>query len=66
VTTNPNSSDTRKLKKRISRSTVELAYTKAVEMGGKIKGPKALGIPGAGSYLYLMLIRFGVIKQGEA
>ena len=53
-------------KKSISRSTVDLAYTKAVEMDGTVKGPKALGIPGAGSYLYPMLIRFGVIKQGEA
>ena len=53
-------------KKSISRSTVDLAYTKAMEMDGTVKGPKALGIPGAGSYLYPMLIRFGVIKQGEA
>ena len=53
-------------KKSISRSTVDLAYRKAVEMGGTVKGPKTLGIPVAGSYLYPMLIRFGVIKQGEA
>ena len=66
VTTNPNSPDTRKLKKSISRSTVELGYKRTREMDGMVPGPKALGIPGAGSYLYPMLIRFGVIKQGEA
>ena len=51
--------------KSISRSTVDLALKTALEMGGKVKGPKALGIPGASSYLYPMLIRFGVIKKGE-
>ena len=49
-----------KKRKSISRSTVELAYTKAME--GEIKGPKALGVPGAGSYLYLVFLRIGVIK----
>lgn len=47
------------LKKSISRSTVDLALRAALEK--EIKGPKALGIPGAGSYLYPMFIRFGVI-----
>lgn len=47
------------LKKSISRSTVDLALRTALEK--EIKGPKALGIPGAGSYLYPMFIRFGVI-----
>ncbi len=46
-------------KKSISRSTVDLALRTALEK--EIKGPKALGIPGAGSYLYPMFIRFGVI-----
>ena len=45
--------------KSISRSTVDLALRTALE--NEIKGPKALGIPGAGSYLYPMFIRFGVI-----
>ena len=45
--------------KSISRSTVDLALKNACEK--EIKGPKALGIPGAGSYLYPMFIRFGVI-----
>lgn len=48
------------LKKSISRSTVDLALKKAQEK--QISGPKALGLPGAGSYLYPMLVRFGVIR----
>ena len=48
--------------KSISRSTVDLALKKALEQGGRVKGPKALGIPGSGSYLYPMLIRFRVIE----
>ena len=60
------SSTGEKLKKSISRSTVDLAYQRAVEMCGVVKGPKALGIPGAGSYLFPVLVQFGVIKQGGA
>ena len=48
-------------KKSISRSTVDLALRTALEK--EIKGPKALGIPGAGSYLYPMFVRFGVITS---
>lgn len=48
-----------KREKSISRSTVELGYKKAREMG-VVKGPKALGLPGAGSYLWPVLIRLGV------
>ena len=44
--------------KSISRSTVELGYKKAREMG-IVRGPKALGLPGAGSYLWPVLIRLG-------
>ena len=55
----------KQLKKSISRSTVDLALKTALEMDGKVKGPKKLNTPGAGSYLYPMLIRFGVIKKGE-
>lgn len=50
-------------KKSISRSTVELAYSRAKEMDGIVKGPKALGIPGAGSYLYPVFVKLGVIKN---
>jgi hypothetical protein len=66
VTTNPNSPDTWKLKKSISRSTVELGYKRAREMGGVVKGPKALGLPGAGSYVFILLREFGVIKEQGA
>ena len=66
VTTNPNSPDTRKLKKSISRSTVELGYKRAREMDGSVPGPKALGIPGAGSYVFILLREFGVIKEQGA
>lgn len=48
-----------KREKSISRSTVEYGYKKAREMG-VVNGPKALGLPGAGSYLYPVLIRLGV------
>lgn len=47
--------------KSISRSTVDLALKNALAQEGFVSGPKALGIPGAGSYLYPMFIRFGVI-----
>ena len=49
--------------KSISRSTVELAYTKATEMGGNVAGPRALSIPGAHSYLYPILVKLGVIRK---
>lgn len=48
-----------KREKSISRSTVELGYKKARKLG-IVRGPKALGLPGAGSYLWPVLIRFGV------
>ena len=40
-------SDGTKKAKSISRSTVELGYRRAREAGGIVKGPKALGLPGA-------------------
>ena len=49
-------------KKSISRSTVERAMKTALEMEGKVPGPKALNVPGAHSYLYPIFVRFGVIK----
>ena len=57
--------DGKRKKKSVSRSTVDLAYRKAREMGGQVKGPKALCTPGAGSYLFPMLKRFGVIEISE-
>lgn len=53
-------------KKSISRSTVELGYKRAVEAGGIVTGPKKLNVPGAGSYLYPMFIRFGVINNNSS
>lgn len=50
-------------KKSISRSTVELAYRKAQEADGDVAGPRALGIPGAHSYLYPILVKLGVIRK---
>ena len=47
--------------KSISRSTVDLALKKTREK--EITGPRALGVPGAGSYLYAMFVRFGLINH---
>ncbi len=48
--------------KSISRSTVERAMKTALEMDGKVPGPKALNVPGAHSYLYPIFVRFEVIE----
>ena len=50
--------------KSISRSTVDHALKNAREK--EISGPKALGIPGAGSYLYPLFIRFGLIENDSS
>lgn len=47
--------------KTITRATIELAYRRAKAMGGVVTWPKKLGVFGA-SYLYPMLVRFGVLK----
>ena len=55
--------------KSISRSTVDLALKNALTVQaqeGFVSGPKKLNVPGAGSYLYPMLVRFGVIKSGDS
>ncbi|MCC8150362.1 MAG: hypothetical protein LIO96_02605 [Lachnospiraceae bacterium] len=54
--------------KSITRSSIEMAYKKSLEMEGKVSGPKKLGVFGA-SYLYPVFIRLGVIScesQAEA
>ena len=54
--------------KSISRLTAELALKNALEIQakeGRVSGPRKLGVPGAGSYLYAMLQRFGVINNRE-
>lgn len=50
--------------KTITRATIELVYRRAKEMSGVVSGPKKLGVFGA-SYLYPMLVRFGVIQKIE-
>lgn len=50
-------------KKSISRSTVDLAYEHVVEMKGCVPGPRSLHIPGAGSYVYGIFKRLGVISS---
>jgi len=60
--------DGKRKDKSISRSTVELAYRTGLELmktEGCVRGPKALGVPGAGSYLYSLFLRFGVIAAGD-
>ena len=50
--------------KSITRASVVMAYERAVEMNGIVPGPKKLGVFGA-SYLYPVLVRFGVIKKAS-
>lgn len=47
--------------KSITRSSVEIALMKAVELQGNVSGPKKLKAFGA-SYLYPVFIRLGLIK----
>jgi hypothetical protein len=48
-----------KKEKTISRSAVERAFSTALEK--EMMGPRQLGAPGAGSYLFSIFVRFGVI-----
>ncbi len=50
--------------KSVTMATVKICYQKAVEMGGIVAGPKKLGVFGA-SYLYPVLLRFGVIHTPQ-
>lgn len=47
--------------KSITRSSVEIAYQKVLELEGIVTGPKKLGVFGA-SYLYPVFMRIGVIR----
>lgn len=47
--------------KSITKSSVDIALLKAVELQGNVSGPKKLKVFGA-SYLYPMFIKFGIIK----
>lgn len=48
-------------KKSVTRSSVEIALRRILEMEGIVNGPKKIGVFGA-SYLYPMFITFGLIK----
>lgn len=51
--------------KTVTRATVEIGYRKALavqEKEGCVSGPKKIGYIYGASYIYPMLIRFGVIK----
>ncbi len=50
--------------KSITQSTVFMAFHKALELNGDVKGPKKLGTFGA-SYLFPVFIRLGVIRPPE-
>lgn len=50
--------------KSITRSTILMAFQKALSLEGFVSGPKKLGIFGA-SYLYPIFMRIGVIRQKE-
>lgn len=47
--------------KSITKSSVDIALMKAVELQGNVSGPKKLKVFGA-SYLYPVFIRLGIIK----
>ncbi len=52
-------------KKTITRSTVVLAYEKAIALmkkEGKVSGPKKLGVFGA-SYLYPIFLKLGILQK---
>lgn len=48
--------------KSITKSSVEVAFKKALELDRVVTGPKKLGVFGA-SYLYPIFIRIGIIKK---
>ena len=48
--------------KSITKSTVNIAFQKVVELKGNVSGPKKLGVFGA-SYLYPLFIRLGLIRH---
>ena len=47
--------------KSITRATVDLALSKALEMEGNISGPKKLNVFGE-SYIYAIFKRFGIVR----
>ena len=51
--------------KTITRSTVMLAYRKAVEMNGQVGGPKSLGNIYGASYVYAIFKEIGIIQADK-
>ena len=51
--------------KSISRSTVDRALERVLEMNGVVNGPKDLGLPEANSYLFAIFTRFGLITSSS-
>lgn len=50
--------------KSITRSTVNMAFRRVLQMNGEVSGPKKIGTFGA-SYIYAMFLRFGLINGME-
>lgn len=48
--------------KSITRSTINMAFRKVLQMNGEVSGPKKIGTFGA-SYLYPVFLKFGVINH---
>lgn len=48
--------------KSVTRSSVEIALERVVELEGHVAGPKKLGVFGA-SYLYPVFLRIGLIEK---
>lgn len=54
--------DRKEKSKSITKSSILLAYHRALELEGDVKGPKKLGQIFGISYIYSILMRLGVIK----
>jgi len=57
--------DRKEKSKSITKSSILLAYHRALELEGEVKGPKKLGQIFGISYIYSILVRFGVIFVGK-
>lgn len=54
--------DRKEKSKSITKSSILLAYHRALELEGVVTGPKKLGQIFGISYIYSILLRFGVIR----
>ena len=53
-------------RKTVTKATVEVGYNNAIEVyrcEGVVGGPKKLGVPGAGSYLYPIFLKIGLFDR---